>query len=143
MSAGVCFILCVQLEQLCSCKGNCMDVNAPWGPNGRTALHAAAEAGSAESLEVLLRAGADSYAADNGGASPLILAAAGGHAAAVKVRHFGAKCIFLPHPLMSEVIGSNFEVFGTWLQCSCCFVLSQLIVHRATMPPFLLDGKSS
>lgn len=71
-----------QLEQLCQ-QG--VDVDAPCRPQGRTALHAAAEAGSAAGVRALLGLGADSYRADDDGVSPLMLAAAGGHEAAVKV----------------------------------------------------------
>lgn len=60
-------------------------MDAPCGPQGRTALHAAAEAGSAAGVRALLGLGADSYRADDHGVSPLMLAAAGGYEAAVKV----------------------------------------------------------
>lgn len=76
-------MLLFQLEQLCQ-QNISLDVNAA-GPAGRTALHAAAEAGHAAAVRTLLGLGADSYCADDSGTSPLMLAAAGGHEAAVKV----------------------------------------------------------
>lgn len=75
----------MQLERLCQ-QNIGLDVNAACGPAGRTALHAAAESGSAAGVRALLGLGADSYCADESGTSPLMLAAAGGHHEAVKVR---------------------------------------------------------
>jgi ankyrin repeat protein len=83
-SSSPCHSCCVQLEQLCE-QSTGLDVNAACGAAGRTALHAAADAGCAAGVRALLGLGADSYCADDSGTSPLMLAAAGGHREAVKV----------------------------------------------------------
>lgn len=82
-------VLLLQIEQLLSRKDNAVDVNAPSGPSGRTALHAAAASGSVAACQALLSHGADSNCADDDNASPLMLAAAGGHEGVVKVGGLG------------------------------------------------------
>lgn len=74
----------LQLRQLCQ-RSSSLDVSTACGPHGRTALHAAAEAGCAAACRTLLDLGADTYCADDNGVSPLMMAAAGGHTDAVKV----------------------------------------------------------
>lgn len=62
-----------------------MDVNQPCGPQGRTALHAAAEHGQCSCCSVLLELGADSYMYDERQVSALMLAAMHGHERVVQV----------------------------------------------------------
>ncbi|WIA09273.1 hypothetical protein OEZ85_008681 [Tetradesmus obliquus] len=66
-----------KLRQLVQQQG--VDVNQPCGPQGRTALHAAAEHGQCSCCSVLLELGADSYVYDERQVSALMLAAMHGH----------------------------------------------------------------
>lgn len=62
------------------------DVNQQVGAQGRTALHAAAEAGRASYCHWLLeQLGADSYVYDTMGVSAVMLAAQHGHHEVIKV----------------------------------------------------------
>uniref|UniRef100_A0A383WIH6 Uncharacterized protein n=1 Tax=Tetradesmus obliquus TaxID=3088 RepID=A0A383WIH6_TETOB len=72
-----------KLRQLVQQQG--VDVNKPCGPQGRTALHAAAEHGQCSCCSVLLELGADSYVYDERQVSALMLAAMHGHERVVQV----------------------------------------------------------
>lgn len=74
-----------QLAQLAQQQN--ADVNQQVAPLGRTALHAAAEAGQAACCQFLLeQLGADPYVYDNEGLSAVMLAARNGHHQVIEVR---------------------------------------------------------
>jgi ankyrin repeat protein len=73
----------VQVLQLVQQQG--VDVNAACGPEGRTALHAAAERGQHSCCSALLQLGADSYQYDARQVSALMLAAKHSHDQVLKV----------------------------------------------------------
>jgi ankyrin repeat protein len=74
-----------QVLQLVQQQG--VDVSQACGPQGRTALHAAAEHGQHSCCSTLLELGADSYMYDGRQVSALMLAAMHGHDRVVKVRN--------------------------------------------------------
>jgi hypothetical protein len=63
-----------------------VDVNSACGPEGRTALHAAAQHGQKSCCSTLLELGADSYQYDARQVSALMLAAQQGHDTVLQVR---------------------------------------------------------
>jgi ankyrin repeat protein len=74
---------CWQVQRLVQQQG--VDVNAACDPQGRTALHAAAEHGHHICCSALLELGADSYQYDSRQVSALMLAAMHGHERVIKV----------------------------------------------------------
>jgi hypothetical protein len=80
--------------------------------SGLTALAAASAAGAAPVVVELLRRGADAYAYADGGATPMTLAARGGHLACLRVRLLGCLVAHI------ESTGCDTCVQGCVLPCT-------------------------
>jgi ankyrin repeat protein len=89
-----------------------VDVNAACDPEGRSALHAAAERGQHSCCSALLELGADSYQYDDKQVSALMLAAKNGHDQVLKV------CSDLASPYACRFLQACQQQL--WLVCREC-----------------------